>query len=76
MLEKFQNERISKLFTHWNKSYKAEQAKVDFFNKTLICLKNNIAKRSFKSLALHALQGRLKKRADVHRYFKILHKGI
>ena len=73
---RFKEARITKLYDVWRKAYLAEQAKVDFFNKTLICIKNNIAMRAYKTLALNALKGRLKKRADVHRYWSMLHKVI
>ena len=68
IIERFRDERMARFYNIWRKGYLAEQAKVDFFNKTMICIKNNIAKRAYKTLALHALKGRLKKRADIHRY--------
>ena len=72
MLEKFRDARMARYYETWRGLYLTEQAKIDFFNKTVICIKNNISKRAFKSLALNSLKGRLKKRADVYRYTKTL----
>ena len=68
MIKRMRDAKMAKFYDMWRESFLTEQAKVDFFNKTLICFKNNIAMRAFKTLALHALKGRLKKRADIHRY--------
>ena len=67
---------MDKYYTTWRKSFLTEQAKIDFFNKTLICIKNNIAMRAYKTLALNALKGRLNKRADVHHYQSMLFKVL
>ena len=76
MINRLKNARTAKYYEIWRNGFLTEQAKVDFFNKTLICYKNNIAMRAYKTLALHALKGRLKKRADVHNYQSILFKVI
>lgn len=76
MLDKFTEARKAKFYGSWRELFLVEQSKVDFFNKTVICIKNNIAKRAFKSLALNSLKGRLKKRADVYRYSKTLQKVV
>ena len=67
---------MARFYEIWRNKYLTEQAKVNFFNKTVICIKNNIAKRAFKTLALHSLKGRLKKRSDVHRYKSMLVKVL
>ena len=67
---------MAKFYHTWRESFLTEQAKIDFFNKTLICIKNNLAMRAYKTLALHALKGRLKKRADVHHYKEMLLKPL
>lgn len=67
---------MAKLYNTWRRQFLVEQAKIDFFNKTVICIKNNLAKRAYKTLALHALKGRLKKRADVHHYLGLLSKVV
>ena len=76
MIEKMHVQRFHRVFDHWYTKYSVEQAKIDFFNKTMICIKNNLAMRAFRTLTLHALKGRLKKRADVHRYTSMLKRGL
>lgn len=76
MINRCRVEKKAKFYEAWRNGYLVEKAKVDFFNKTVICIKNNIAKRAFKTLALNALKGRLKKRSDVHRYQCILSKVL
>ena len=76
LVQRFTKERMGRYYDKWRGKFLGEQAKIHYFNKTIICIKNNIAKRAFKSLALNALKGRLKKRADVHCYKMILYKTI
>ena len=76
MIKRLRDARMAKFYDNWRESFLTEQAKIDFFNKTVICIKNNIAMRAYKTLALHALKGRLKKRADVHHYQSMLFKVL
>ena len=76
MIKRLRDVRMAKFYHTWRESFLTEQAKIDFFNKTLICIKNNLAMRAYKTLALHALKGRLKKRADVHHYKEMLLKPL
>ena len=55
MHNKLKRERMAKIYRKWRNAFLVEQAKIDFFNKTFICIKNNLAMRAYKTLALNAL---------------------